>query len=96
MIGDMYAKQVAPMLSRWMMIANNVLKRTAQGASDKGLQVLAQKMQSPAEMARIMEAATQAERVQLNQLMNAITAQSAGRGVTDGALTVDDLMETQQ
>lgn len=94
MVGDMYAKQVAPMLSRWMMIANNVLKRTAQGASESGMKVLAEKMQSPAEMARIMEAATAAERSQLNNIMNTIMSQSAGRGVSEGAQAGSDLIQT--
>jgi hypothetical protein len=96
MLGNMYAKQVAPMLSRVMMIANNILKRTAVGASERGMKVLAEKMQSPAEMARIMEAATAAERVQINNLLNAISSQSAGRGVTDGFGFAEQLMRRSE
>lgn len=90
-IGSMYSKQIAPMLNRYMMIANNILKRTAAGASERGMKVLAEKMQDPAAMARIMEAATLAEKTQLNALMNSIMSQGAGRSVTQGFELADDL-----
>jgi hypothetical protein len=61
-VGGMFAESAPNALSRPLMIINAVLRRTGSGASERTMNVLAQKMQDPAAMADIMQKATQAER----------------------------------
>lgn len=61
-IGDMFSETAPNALSRPLMIINAILRRTGVGAGERTMNVLSQKMQDPAAMAEIMQAATNAER----------------------------------
>lgn len=93
MIGDQYSKQVAPMLSRVMMMLNNVMKRTAAGAGERGMAVLAEKMKDPVAMADLMQKATEPERRVIQQLIQNAIAAEAGESVSGGYGAMQSMME---
>ncbi len=66
--------KVPGLLDRTTMVVRTVLNRMEGKATEKTLDYLAAKMQDPAEMARIMRAATAAEKRYLTDAFNAIAA----------------------
>jgi hypothetical protein len=61
LVNEMFSEQSPNALSRPLMILNAVLRRTGAGASERTMGILADAMQNPQEMARIMAMATDAE-----------------------------------
>ena len=62
--------QLPNLLHRGAMLTNAILRRLQGGAGEKTLKQLALDMQNPAEMAKIMEAATPAQRSALIRALN--------------------------
>lgn len=66
-VRDMFAGTGINPLSRPMMVINAILRRTGAQASERTLDLLAEKMQNPQAMAEIMQKAAVAERRQIER-----------------------------
>ena len=96
MLNNMYTEKAGSMLSRVMMIFNTILSRTGRAATGKGMKVVADVMRDPLATADLMEAATTAERSQIQALLQNALSSQGGAATSSAIGAAEDYMRNEQ